>query len=127
MDIWEKIGFTVLGVVLTGIGYLIKRKIENKPHQEALERHKTVLDIHKQMNEQGLSVDDLDNLEQILTGKSNSIKQHTIPVDLSFANLVRLLSLPFLLQWPVGIYHTLQLIRSLCLYLPMCLNSDCCI
>ena len=76
MGIWEKIGFTVLGIVLTGIGYLMKRKIENRPRQEVLERHKTVLDIHKQMNEQGLSVDDLNNLEQILTGKSNSIKKH---------------------------------------------------
>jgi len=77
MEFWEKIGFTALGFIVAGIGYLIKRKIENKPHQEALDRHKSVLDIHKQMNEQGLSVEELKNLEQILTGKSSSIKYHT--------------------------------------------------
>ncbi len=77
MDFVEKAGFAILGVILMGIGYLIRRHLENKPQQEALDRHKSVLDIHKQLNEQGLTVKDLKNLEQILTGKSSSIKQHS--------------------------------------------------
>lgn len=77
MDIFEKIGFIVLGGILAGVSYLLKRWIENKPKDETLNRHKQVLDIHKQMNEQGLDVDGLKNLEDILTGKSNAIKKHS--------------------------------------------------
>lgn len=77
MDIMEKIGLVILGVVLSGIAYLIKRWIEGKPQVETLEKHKKILDIHKQMNEQGLDIDGLKKLEALLTGKANAIKQHS--------------------------------------------------
>jgi hypothetical protein len=46
----EKIGLILLGVLISGVGYLIKRKIESKPQIESLDKHKKLLDIHKQMN-----------------------------------------------------------------------------
>ena len=73
----EKLGFVILGAVLSGIAYLIKRWIEGKPQVETLDKHKKILDIHKQMNEQGLDVAGLKNLEALLTGKANAIKAHS--------------------------------------------------
>tara|TARA_B100000315_G_C14498357_1_gene551124 strand:+ start:362 stop:547 length:186 start_codon:yes stop_codon:yes gene_type:complete len=48
MEITTKISFVILGVLISGLGYLIKRKIEKKSNIETLERRKNVLDIHKQ-------------------------------------------------------------------------------
>ena len=77
MDIIEKIGLVALGAIISTIVYLIKRKIENKPQMESLEKHKKVLDIHKQMNDQGLGVEELKSLEIILTGKEEAIQSNT--------------------------------------------------
>lgn len=77
MDIIEKVGFVILGGVIAFAIYFIKRSIEDKPVDETLDRQKKVLDIHKQMNDQGIGVEELKNLESILSGKSKSIKQHT--------------------------------------------------
>lgn len=77
MGLYEKVGLVILGVLLSGIGYFAKRWIENKPQNETLDKHKKLLDIHKQMNEQGLDVDGLRELETQLLGKSDAIKKHT--------------------------------------------------
>ena len=77
----EKIGFTVLGVVLTVLVYFLKRWIEGKPRIEALDRQKKLLDINKQLNEQGLTLEDLKNLEEILVGKAESIIKHTQEIE----------------------------------------------
>jgi len=77
LDIWAKIGFVLLGTLLSGIAYLIKRWVEGKPQVELLDKHKKILDIHKQMNEQGIDINGLKNLEAILIGKSNAIQQHS--------------------------------------------------
>ncbi|VAW13949.1 hypothetical protein MNBD_BACTEROID05-1016 [hydrothermal vent metagenome] len=73
----EKLGFVILGVILSGIAYLIKRWVEGKPQVEALDKHKKILEIHKQMNEQGLDVDGLKDLEALLTGKAKAITEHS--------------------------------------------------
>lgn len=77
MDMLEKIGLVILGAVLSILAYFAKRLIEGKPQDETLNKHKKLLDIHKQMNEQGLDVDGLRSLETLLIGKSNAIKKHT--------------------------------------------------
>lgn len=46
-EIIEKLGFVLLGALVSGIAYLIKRKIESKPEIEMLDKHQKVLDIHK--------------------------------------------------------------------------------
>jgi uncharacterized protein YecT (DUF1311 family) len=78
MDILEKIGFVLLGALVSGFAYLIKRKIESKPQIEALDKHKKILDIHKQMNDQGIDIEGLRILEAKLVGKSEAIRNNTI-------------------------------------------------
>lgn len=73
----EKIGLVLLGVILSVVSYFIKRKIENKPQTEILEKHKRLLDIHKQMNEQGIDLDGLKMLEEKLIGKAAAIQNKT--------------------------------------------------
>lgn len=70
----EKFGLVILGVVISAVAYFIKRKIENKPQIEHLDKHKKLLDINKQMNEQGIDLDGLRELESKLTEKSEAIK-----------------------------------------------------
>lgn len=77
MWLFEKVGLVILGVLLSGIGYFAKRRAEGKPQNETLDKHKKLLDIHKQMNEQGLDVGGLRELETQLLGKSDAIKKHT--------------------------------------------------
>lgn len=77
MELLEKIELVMLGAVVSVAAYFAKRWIEGKPHNETLEKHKKLLDIHKQMHEQGLDVDGLRNLEALLIGKANAIKKHT--------------------------------------------------
>lgn len=74
MDIAEKIGLVLVGVFISAFGYLIKRKIENKPQLETLDKHKKLLDIHKQMNDQGIDVTGLKQLEAMIIGKSEAIQ-----------------------------------------------------
>ena len=78
MDMIEKIGLVGLGVIISAVGYLIKRKIENKPQIESLNKHKKLLDIHKQMNEQGIDLKGLKALESKLTGKAAAIQSKTV-------------------------------------------------
>jgi uncharacterized protein YecT (DUF1311 family) len=89
MDTMGNIGLVILGAVLSGVAYLIKRWIEGKPETETLDKHKRILDIHKQMNEQGLDVDGLKRLEDVLTGKANAIKQHSKELSDQSEPLVR--------------------------------------
>lgn len=77
----EKIGFTVLGIILSVSVYFLKRWIESKPEIEALDKQKKLLDINKQLNEQGLTVEDLRKLESILVGKAESIIKHTQDIE----------------------------------------------
>lgn len=78
MDIAEKIGLILLGVVLSAMGYLIKRLIEKKSQIEALDKQKKLLDIHKQMNDQGIDLGGLRALEQQLIGKAVAIQSKAV-------------------------------------------------
>ncbi len=78
MDMIEKIGLVLVGILLSAVGYLVKRKIENKPQIESLDKHKKLLDIHKQMNDQGINLEGLKELESKLTGKAAAIQSKTV-------------------------------------------------
>ncbi|MCH1929542.1 lysozyme inhibitor LprI family protein [Shewanella sp. A25] len=84
----EKIGLVVLGMIISAAGYLIKRKIENKPQIESLDKHKKLLDIHKQMNEQGIDLEGLKELEAKLTGKAVAIQSKTIVLQAESTPLI---------------------------------------
>jgi len=89
MDIAEKIGLVLLGVVISSIGYLLKRKIESKPQLETFEKHKKLLDIHKQMNEQGIDVSGLKQLEAMITGKGKAIQSNAIALQAESSPLIK--------------------------------------
>ena len=58
------------GSLLTALGVLAKRRIERRGAHELLERRERLLAIHKAMNEQRVSVEDLTQLEAALTSRS---------------------------------------------------------
>ena len=67
------------GIASTVIVYFVKRHFEKAKTQEALQRHKVVLDIHKQMAEQGLTPQTLHRLQDILTNASPAISKTPSP------------------------------------------------
>lgn len=73
----EKITFLVLGAVLGALGYMLRRRFERKPTIEALDIQAKVLSISKEMRAQGLTPQDLSNLEKELTEKPRAIQRHT--------------------------------------------------
>lgn len=73
----EKIALVLLGVLLSGVAYLIKRRLEKKPALEKLDVQTKLLSINKQMKEQGLTAGDLATLELVLTGKAQAVEKHT--------------------------------------------------
>lgn len=75
-QLMQKVGHVFLGAALASVGYGVKRWIEGRHRAEALERHRQVLDINKDLKEQGLSVDELMNLQAALTGKANARMRH---------------------------------------------------
>jgi len=77
----EKIALVILGVLLSGIGYWIKRFVERKGDAETLERHKKLLEINKQMTEQQVTVEDLKRLESALTGKTEAIAAYSRTIE----------------------------------------------
>jgi len=84
----EKIGLVILGIVLSWLVYFMKRSIENKPQLEKLAKHKKLLDIHKQMNDQGIDMKGLEELEAKLTGKEEAINKHTIQLQSESSSLL---------------------------------------
>jgi uncharacterized protein YecT (DUF1311 family) len=80
----EKILLILLGAALSGIAYLIKRRIEKKHAFDELERHQKLLIIRKELNEQKLSVDDLRLLESaLLKRKDKAQNVESIQSELS--------------------------------------------
>ncbi|MFK5949688.1 MAG: lysozyme inhibitor LprI family protein [Methylococcales bacterium] len=76
MDMIEKIGLILLGAVISLVIYLVKRKLENKPQLETLEKHKKLLDIHRKMNDQGIDIKGLRELEEKLNDKAEAIQSN---------------------------------------------------
>jgi len=74
---FESVILILVGVLISGVGYLIKRFIEKKPESEVLEKHKKLLEINKQMTEQRVSIEDLRLLEAALTGKAEAIASYS--------------------------------------------------
>ncbi len=80
-ELLEKLGFALLGALVSGMVYLTKRKIESKPELEMLEKHQKVLDIHKKMSDQGLDIAELNTFASMLTEKSNAVQNHVFDLN----------------------------------------------
>ncbi len=72
----EKVALVLLGILLSMGFYFIRRRIEKKPAMELIEKRQKLLDINRQMSEQGVSHEELAILEDIITGKKRAIESH---------------------------------------------------
>ena len=70
----KELGLLAVGSLLTSLAYFIKRWIEKKPLADVLERRAKALALHKSLKEQGLSLDDLDELEKDLTRRRRKVR-----------------------------------------------------
>ena len=66
MEIVQTLLTLAAGAAIASIGYLIKRRIEKARAVEKLNRTQQVLNLHKQMKDQGLTLIDLYYLERSL-------------------------------------------------------------
>lgn len=81
---FEKILLILLGAALSGIAYLMKRRIEKRHASDALERHQKLLTIRKELTEQKLTVDDLRLLESALLRRNDKAQNvESIQAELS--------------------------------------------
>jgi uncharacterized protein YecT (DUF1311 family) len=72
----EKAILLVLGALVGALGYMLKRRLERKPMLEALDIQAKLLSINKEMRAQGLTPQDLSDLEKELTEKPRAIRKH---------------------------------------------------
>lgn len=79
-NILEKIGFGVLGAVVAGVGYLLKRWIERRPVFDEIEKQHKLLSLSKEMREQRVSLADLKKLEEAILNKSKVIGQYVTSI-----------------------------------------------
>lgn len=91
-NILEKIGLIVLGGILTGVGYLLKRRIERKPVFDAIEKHQKLLSLTKEMRDQKVSLSELKRLEEAILNKEKATEHYTqtikeeLKIDVAFEN-----------------------------------------
>jgi len=77
-NILEKIGFAILGGLLTGIGYLLKRQIEQKSVFDAIEKHQNLLILNKGLKDQKVSLPELRKLEEAILNKEKATEHHSL-------------------------------------------------
>lgn len=59
----------VVGSLLTAIGFLAKRKFENRSTTDLIEKNQKLLELHSKLNEKGTTLADLKNLEAAMLGR----------------------------------------------------------
>ena len=64
---WKEVLIFALGCLVASIAFFAKRRIEGKGQAELLDRRAKVLAVHKSMKEEGLSLADLNRVEDELT------------------------------------------------------------
>jgi uncharacterized protein YecT (DUF1311 family) len=72
IELAEKIALVVVGALLAGGGYLIKRRIEKKPVIDEIDRRQKLLALNKELAQQKISLQDLDRLEALLLRKTKA-------------------------------------------------------
>ena len=73
MHYLEQIGLVALGAAISAVGYFLKRMIEGKSRADVLEKQKRLLEINREMTQQGLAPEDMMTLERVLLGKAKTI------------------------------------------------------
>jgi uncharacterized protein YecT (DUF1311 family) len=70
VDLHEKVGLVLLGAAISACGYFLKRILEGRSQTDLLDRQRKLLEVNREMAQQGLSPEDMRKLEQILLGKA---------------------------------------------------------
>lgn len=74
---FEKSLLLILGALVGAMSFMIKRRLERKPTLEALDVQARILAVHKEMKAQGLTKEDLSNLEIELITKPRAVQRFT--------------------------------------------------
>ena len=70
----EKFLYAVFGALIAAIGFFVRRRIEQKPMFEQIDKQQKLLDLKKNLEASGTTLDDLKVLEDTIMGKANSAK-----------------------------------------------------
>lgn len=65
----EKITLVVVPALLTAIGFIIKRKIEQKKSMEQIDKHDRLLDLRNKLIASGTTINDLNAFERQVLGR----------------------------------------------------------
>jgi len=77
-NILEKIVFFILGGILTGIGYLLKRYIEQKSVFDEIEKHQKLLTLDKGLKDHKISLSELRKLEEAILNKEKAAERNSL-------------------------------------------------
>jgi len=70
----EKLLYAVLGSLIAALGFFLRRRIEQKPMLEQIDKQQKLLDLKNNLEASGTTLDDLKVLEDTIMGKANSAK-----------------------------------------------------
>lgn len=70
----EKFLYAVLGALIAALGFFARRRIEQKPTFEQIDKQQKLLDLKKSLDASGTTLDDLRVLEDTIMGRANSAK-----------------------------------------------------
>nr|AAX14947.1 ORF191 [Xanthomonas campestris pv. pelargonii] len=70
----EKFLYAVFGALIAALGFLVRRRIEQRPMFEQIDKQQKLLDLKKNLEASGTTLDDLKVLEDTILGKASSAK-----------------------------------------------------
>src|SRR4029077_530250 len=71
-------GISVIGGIITAIGFIAKRRMTSAPADESLQRKSRVLEITKSLADQNLTLEQLEAIEDRLTKRRERLNDTTI-------------------------------------------------
>jgi len=77
----EKLLFTVLGVLLASLGYFVRRRLEQKPVMEHIEKNERLLELKHKLESSNVSVEDLSAFEDVLLGRAKAAARISIDYE----------------------------------------------
>src|SRR5690606_519861 len=70
----EKLLYVIFGGLITALGFFARRRIEQRPMFEQIDKQQKLLDLKRNLEAAGTTLDDLKALEDTLLGKASSAK-----------------------------------------------------
>lgn len=70
----ENFLYAVFGSLIAALGFFVRRRIEQKPMFEQIDKQQRLLDLKKNLEASSTTLDDLKVLEDTIMGKANSAK-----------------------------------------------------